>query len=663
MARDSQRLSRDGVQELVQGFASNIQSLKSDETSEAVIRQEYIDPFWMALGWDVPNRQHRSRAEKDVLVEAPITTIEEQRLRSRRPDYLFRIDGFPRFVVEAKAASVDLASDKDAIFQAKTYAWSAQIPFTILMDFEEFRLFDATIKPYHDEPSRGVISDFDLRFEDYAAQWDVLSNTFSRESVANGSLETLLRRIKRVRAGRRVRGIDRMLMDLRGSEPIDQAFLAHLEDYRERFARAMYTNNRPAFPDAGTRHGAAKLTEAAQRLIDRLTFIRVCEDRDIASYGGLREDMDRAASERTDLYEAFVRRFRQLDREYNGYIFKPHFSEELVVPAELLADFVRSLYMPEGPYRFDAIGDDLFGIIYERFLGSVIVVRRGNVHAEQKPEVLHAGGVYYTPRFVVDTIIRRVIGPQVVGRSALDVLDLRILDPACGSGSFLIAAFQFLIDHCVAHFAENPNDALVAATPRARTRTRQLAFQDDDGEWQLAPDFKARLLTSCLHGVDIDPQAVEVTIMSLYLKMLEGTLPPNWQRDWLENELLPPLDNNIRCGNSLLSQTDFDNWWEENHGGLFAGDEDLRFRMNPYDWTSQTKGFGRVLAEKGGFDAIIGNPPYIRVQELKKWAPDECEFYKWRYRSASRGNYDIYVAFIERCLVLQRRIGSSRAVS
>ena|GEM_PF-110509 len=661
------------IGELVHAFSTSIRALRDPQTLEAVVRQEYIDPFWKALGWDVANTAHRSAAEKDVVIEASVGTIEAQRLRSRRPDYLFRIDGFPRFIVEAKKPAVDLATDRDAIFQGKTYAWSAQIPFAILTDFEEFRLFDATLKPNHNEPERGLIQDFDLRYEDYPTQWEVLWATFGREAVAAGSLEQLLARIKRVRKGRRIRGIDRMLIDLRGSEPVDRAFLAHLEDYRERFARELYRENAGTFPQANTRHGAAKLTEAAQRLIDRLVFIRVCEDRDIAHWGGLRSDVDQAVDERAELYPILVRRFRQLDREYNGYLFKPHFSEELNVSGQLLADFIRSLYPPDGPYRFDAIGDDLLGIIYERFLGSIITVRRRRVEVEEKPEVRHAKGVYYTPRFVVDTIIRRVVGPQLENRAPLDVLNLKILDPACGSGSFLIAAFQYLMDHCLRHFAAHPDAAEVPATPRARKRKRKLAFQDADGQWNLAPDFKAAILTSCLYGVDIDAQAVEVTIMSLYLKMLEGKHPLHWQRYLLENQLLPPLDNNIRCGNSLLSQTDFDRWWEDKYGGLFAGDEDTRFRMNPFDWTSHTRGFGRILAPSEprapatgstdpnrdreravlrGFDAIIGNPPYIRVQELNKWAPDECEFYKWRYRSAARGNYDIYVVFIERGLEL-----------
>ena len=640
------------AERLVTGFRANLKSLHESRTSEAVIRSEYIDPFWKALGWDVDNTSHRSWAEKDVAIESVLGTVEEDRLRSRRPDYIFRIDGFARFIVEAKKPSVDLQTDRDAIFQAKTYAWNAQIPFAVLTDFEEFRLFDATLKPYYNEPSRGLVADFDLRFEQYSLQWDVLLKTFSREAVATGSLEELLRKIKHVQAGRRVRGVDRMLLDLRGSEPVDRVFLKHLENYRERFARALYAENRGVFPEADTRHGAAKLTEAVQRLIDRLVFIRVCEDRGILDYGGLRVLLNNASAHRLDVHSQLAAEFRALDTRFNGYLFKPHFSEQLAVPQDLLAEFIRSLYLPEGPYRFDAIGDDLLGIIYERFLGSVITVKKNNVQAEEKPEVRHAGGIYYTPRFVVDTIVRRVVGPKIQGKTPQEVLGVKILDPACGSGSFLIGALQYLYDFCTRYVTNRPDAAVMPASPKARTRTVKIAFQDDEGHWHLVPEFRGRLLAACIHGVDIDPQAVEVTIMSLYLKMLEGRLPRNWQSEFLESRLLPPLDNNICCGNSLLAQDDFDRYWDEKHGSLFGGDDDVRYRLNAFDWMSLTRGFGRLLKERGGFDCIIGNPPYIRVQELNQWSPEECEFYKRRYKSAAKGNYDIYVVFLERGLEL-----------
>ena len=644
--------SIEDIHSLVEGFRANLRNLRDEHTPEAVIRQEYIDTFWKLLGWDVANDTHRSLAEKDVVIEAMVGTLEGEKIRSRRPDYIFRIDGFTRFVVEAKPPHIDIQTDKDAIFQAKTYAWSAQIPFAVLTNFEQFRLFDATIKPYYAEPDRGIVSDFDLRFEDYTTQWDILWKIFSRSGVAGGSLEQLLATIKRVRKGRRIRGIDRMLIDLRGSEPVDRVFLQHLEDFRLRFARALYNENSNNFPEANTHHGAARLTEATQRLIDRLVFIRVCEDRDITPYGELRDILNSCSKNRLDLYSELIKKFRRFDEEYNGYIFKPHFSEQLKVPPELLADFIRSIYMPEGAYRFEAIGDDLLGIIYERFLGSTITVKQNNVEAEPKPEVRHAGGVYYTPRFVVDTIIRRVVGPKIKDKKPYEVLNTKILDPACGSGSFLIATLQFLIDHCIQYISEHPNAAEMPASTRSRTKKITIAFKDNEGNWHLSPKFRSQLLSTCIYGIDIDAQAVEVTIMSLYLKLLEGRLPPHWQRDFLQSRLLPPLDNNICCGNSLLSQTDFDKYWDNKFGTLFGGDEDLKFRINAFDWNSQTRGFGRLLDEHKGFDCIIGNPPYIRVQELRKWEPEECEFYKKQYTSAAKGNYDIYVVFIERGLQL-----------
>ena len=650
MAEDAFNKYLHKLNALVEGFRINLRSLRDEQTPEAVIRQEYINQFWTLLEWDVDNSAHRSSAEKDVVIEATVGTVEAEQTHSRRPDYIFRIDGFPRFVVEAKKPAIDIERNKDAIFQAKTYAWNAQIPFVILTNFEQFRLFDATVKPYHSEPDRGLISDFDLRFEDYINQWDILRNTFGREAVAKGSLEQLLAKIKHVRKGRRIRGIDGLLIDLRGTEPVDRVFLQHLEDFRLRFARALYNENRNNFPEANTHHGAARLTEATQRLIDRIVFIRVCEDREITPYGELRDILNSCSKNRLDLYSEITTKFRRFDEEYNGYLFKPHFSEQLKISPELLADFIRSLYLPEGAYRFDVIGDDLLGIIYERFLGSTITVKQNNVEAEPKPEVRHAGGVYYTPRFVVNTIIRRVVGPKIKEKSPLEVLNIKILDPACGSGSFLIATLQFLFDHCVRYISEHPEAAEIPASPRAREKKVKISFKDDEGNWHLSPKFRSQLLASCIYGVDIDAQAVEVTIMSLYLKLLEGRLPPNWQREFLKSRLLPPMDNNIRCGNSLLSQTDFDRYWDNKYGNLFGGDEDVRFRINAFDWKSETRGFGRLFNESKGFDCIMGNPPYIRVQELNKWSPEECEFYKSHYKSAAKGNYDIYVVFIEKGL-------------
>lgn len=654
------------IADLVQNFRAHIRDYKSPDTKEAAIRQQFIDPFWRALGWDVGDTKGVGPSEAEVIIEKSVETVDVGGLRSRRPDYLFRLGGFARFIVEAKKPAIDIDQDKDAIFQAKQYAWNSTIPFAILTDFEQFRLYDTTLKPILNDPRRGLVKEFTLDYDKYESQWDVLTQTFGREAVEGGSLERLFAAIKKIKAGKRLRTVDRTLIDLRGGEPVDQVFLAYLDTHRRHFAAALYRDNKAAFPKADTLHGAAKLTEAVQRIMDRLVFMRVIEDRGIVPFGALRDMLERIVSEGGEFYTALCATFRDYDAKYNGYLFKPHFSEELSVDWGVLADFTRTLYAPDGPWDFAAIGDDILGTVYERFLGNTIVVRRGQASVEEKMEVRHAGGVYYTPRFVVDSIIRRVVGPKVAGKTPADVLDVKILDPACGSGSFLVAALQYLFDYCLSAVNKDPAlakaivPALSAGSGRKGRKTKsEIAFQDKEGSWYLAPDFRAALLTHCIHGVDIDQQAVEVTVMSLYLKMLESKLPEKWATLWVEKQLLPSLDNNIQCGNSLIDHEGYDAYLATKRGALFGEDADTAFRINRFDWESRARGFGRLLdsqavKERGraGFDCIIGNPPYIRVQELNKWAPEECEYYKWKYKSAAKGNYDIYVVFTERALQL-----------
>lgn len=657
---------RVNIADLVANFRTHIKAYKSKETKEAEVRQQFIDPFWRALGWDVGDTRGVGPSESEVIIEKNVETVDAGGLRSRRPDYLFRLGGFARFIVEAKKPAIDIDEDKDAVFQAKQYAWNSTIPFAILTDFEQFRLYDTTLKPVFNEPRRGLVKEFALDYDKYESQWDAIAAVFGREAVESGSLERLLASVKKIRPGKRLRTVDRMLIDLKGGEPVDQAFLAYLDTHRRHFAAALYRDNKAAFPEADTLHGAARLTEAVQRIMDRLVFMRVIEDRGIVPFGTLREMLERIGTEGGEFYTALCATFRDYDAKYNGYLYKPHFSEELSVDGNILADFTRTLYPPDGPWDFAAIGDDILGTVYERFLGNTIVVKKGQATVEEKMEVRHAGGVYYTPRFVVDSIIRRVIGPKVQGKTPAEVLDVKILDPACGSGSFLVAALQYLFDDCLAKIAKDPALAKAhvpalaeASKGKGRKKKAELAFQDKEGRWYLAPDFRAALLTHCIHGVDIDQQAVEVTVMSLYLKMLESKLPENWATLWVERQLLPSLDNNIQCGNSLIDHEGYDAFLGTKRGALFGEDADTAFRINRFDWTSRTRGFGRLLdsqavKERGraGFDCIIGNPPYIRVQELNKWAPAECAYYKWKYKSAAKGNYDIYVVFTERALQL-----------
>ena len=594
---------RTTIERLIHRFEADRSHYLSKNYSEAQARVDFISPFFKALGWDMENEDGLPHHAREVVVEAAEDT-------GGRPDYGFRVSGQTKFFVEAKAPSEELDTAKH-IIQAKTYAWNTkQVFFVVLTDFEEFRFYDASIQPDARRPDEGLL--LRLKYTEYVARLEQLWE-FSKERVLAGSLEAMLPR-------------DRRTQRLR--IPVDTAFLDEMTGWREEVARNVYKNN-PGLT-------ARQLNEIVQRLLDRIVFIRIAEDRRVIEKNQLRDVVDewKARGGKFHIFEWLNDLFHRINEDFNGEIFKPHLSEEIKIDSEVLARIIERLYPPQSPYRFDVIGVELLGSIYERYLGSTIRVTAKRIFVEEKPEVRHAGGVYYTPKYIVDYIVQNTVGKLIEGKSPKQIEKIRILDPACGSGSFLIGAFQCLIDYHVRYLTEHPKEAQVHSLfPDV--------IKDENGELRLSVVRKAKILRNNLFGVDIDPQAVEITMMSLYLKALEGErsqLPPKLH-------ILPELKYNVICGNSLIGS-------EISGQGTLFGDADID-RINAFDWET---GFPEIM-KAGGFDAVIGNPPYIRIQAMQEWAPVEVEFYKRAYTSASAGNYDIYVVFVEKGLSLLRQKG------
>jgi type I restriction-modification system DNA methylase subunit len=573
---------------------------------EAQARVDFITPFFEALGWDVGNKAGLRHDQREVIVEKGESET------TGRPDYSFRIAGQTKFFVEAKAASEDLRIAKH-VLQAKRYAWNTrQVFFVVLANFAEFRFYDASIKPDERTSDEGLLLSFS--YTDYLKNAENLWE-FSKERVMAGSLDAMLPRDRRA---------ERLRI------PVDQAFLEEMTGWREDLARNTYKNN-PDFT-------AKQLNEVVQRLLDRIVFIRIAEDRRIIERYQLRAAAEEweARGGKFDIFDWLRPLFEKINNDFNGEIFKPNdLLENTRVDSGILARIIQRLYPPKSPYRFDVIGVELLGSIYERYLGNTIRVTPKQVRVEEKPEVRHAGGVYYTPKYIVDYIVKEAVGKIIEGKTPKQIENIRILDPACGSGSFLMGAFQYLIDYHVRYLSEHPKEA------RVHPLFPDL-IRDEGGESRLSVMRKARILRNNLYGVDIDPQAVEITMMSLYLKALEGEksqLPP-------KHSLLPELKYNILCGNSLIGPDDYEqlSFFQDKNGD----------RINPFDWQA---GFPEIM-KAGGFDAVIGNPPYIRVQTLQQWAPFEVEFYKQHYAAASSGNYDIYVVFVEKGLSLLKKTGA-----
>ncbi|KAB2308214.1 N-6 DNA methylase [Betaproteobacteria bacterium SCN2] len=605
------------LHDLVARFREQHEDYRRGAYNETQLRRDFLDPLFALLGWDVDNRAGYAESFREVVHEDAVKVGG----MTKAPDYSFRIGGRRLFFLEAKKPAIHIKEEIPPAYQLRRYAWSAGLQLSILSDFEEFAVYDGSIKPNpKDKPAKARV--FYCTYEEYADRWDEIAALFSKEAVLKGGIDRFVKKLP----GRR------------GTATVDAEFLAQIEHWRDLLARNIALRN-----DLDVH----ALNHAVQATIDRIVFLRICEDRGIENEGRLL-----ALTNGSGIYARLTQLFRDADDRYNSGLF--HFRNEknragepdaytleLAIDDKPLKDIIRGLYYPESPYEFAVLPADILGQVYERFLGKVIrLTGGGQAKVEEKPEVKKAGGVYYTPTYIVDYIVRQTVGRLLEGKNPKQAERLRICDPACGSGSFLIGAYQHLLDWHLKWYAENdPQKHASGKSPKLR--------QSHDG-WRLTVAERKRILIHNIYGVDIDAQAVEVTKLSLLLKVLEGETGETLglaQMKLFHERALPNLDANILCGNSLIG-TDF-------YDGRLDLDEEERRRINAFDWEA---GFPEVF-KAGGFDAVIGNPPYIRIQTLKEWAPLEVEHYKTAYRAASKGNYDIYAVFVERGLQLLNKQG------
>jgi len=411
-------------------------------------------------------------------------------------------------------------------------------------------------------------------------------------------------------------------------------FLTELEQWRRALAGDIAARNTSLTP--------GQLNLAVQEIIDRVVFLRMAEARGIEVHGQLQRLL-----EAPDIYGELRKLFRQANERYNSGLFNsgpdvkppegPHeLRPALRVGNDALARILRRLYFPESPYEFSALPAAILGQVYEQFLGRVITLNGGHqADVVLKPEARKAGGVYYTPAPIVDYMLDATLSPLLEGRSPQSVAGrdgtrnrhpLRVLDPSCGSGTFLLGAYDYLLRwYLDAYTADRAERWASGRSPRLR--------RGPGGDWELTTAERNDILLRHIYGVDIDPRAVEAAKLSLLLMVLAGE--PGGVR--------PDLAGNIRCGNALI-EPDF-----RDHE-LDDPDDDNQARVNAFDWRRE---FSRVFASAGGFDAVIGNPPYLDSETMTRFIPEWRDYCVNKYRAAA-GNWDVFCVFIERALDLCR---------
>lgn len=646
----------DKIKSLVQRFDEQKEFYKRATYNETQTRRDFIDPFWKALGWDIDNENGYAESYREV--------IHEDRIKvggaTKAPDYSFRLGGGKKlFFLEAKKPSVSVKDDIQPAYQVRRYGWNAKMPISVIMDFEEFAIYDCTNKPKPtDKASNGRIKY--LQYSDYLSEFDFIWETFSKEYVLKGSFDKYITSDK----------------NKKGTTTVDSEFLQSLDKWRVELAINIALRNKEINEE--------ELNFVVQHTIDRLIFLRIAEGGSAEPYGELQNSIKSG-----DYYQNLLRNFHIADQKYNSGLFdfkKDKISEKITIDNKVIKNIISELYYPICPYEFSFLPIEILGSAYEQFLGKQITLSKtGKAVIEEKPEVRKAGGVYYTPQYIVDYIVKNTIGKLIDGSAGSpltpkEVSKLKICDPACGSGSFLIGAYQFLLN-----WHKDYYNQLRIENGELKIKGRKEDVLTPTGELTTAE--KKRILLNNIYGVDLDSNAVEVTKLSLLLKCMEGETKETIeaQTKLFHDRILPTLDNNIKSGNSLIDLDYYDNEldfgeerkikpfsWQKAFPEVFERKiqkeekEDFRnlIKKTKYhaqkalDYATELEVKTNLVSEpessygnNGGFDCIIGNPPYGASV-----SGSEVAYLKSRYQT-SVWRVESYLLFIEQGLKLLKHYG------
>lgn len=595
--------SRAQLNVLIKAFEQDHAAFQSAKYLEAQLRIDFINPFLKTFGWDVDNEDGKTQFMRDVIQEENIDVEEDDLLKSKNPDYTLRIQGNRKLFVEAKKSSIDIEKSSKSTFQTRRYGWNANLGVSLLVNFEKLIVYDCRFKPLAtDDPS--VARHKIFHFTEYSNRFDELYDLISFEAVNSGLIDDYFSLYK---------------ADL---NTFDEYFLKQIEKWRTQLANDIIENN-SGFDEES-------INFLIQRLLNRIVFLRICEDREIEKYETLKQIKN---------YKELKDLFIESDKKYNSGLFdfiEDQFSLKINLKSEILIDIFNELYYPESSYDFSVVDPTILSQIYERYLGSKItIVNEKKISVVEEPEVAASSGVVPTPKLVVNNIVKETLSSLLSEKKSEQLRSLKIADICCGSGTFLISVYDLLLEKIILRLIEE------------KVTDKEVIYQVNKDIFRLTLKAKQTILNDNIFGVDINPYAVEVTKFSLFLKLLEdenaGSI--NHYLNTHQQKILPNLDANIKCGNSLVDENYF------KYDPKAIENDELLYRVKPFDWLKEFP----FLNDTKGFDAIIGNPPYVRIQNMVKYLGDEIKYYQNEisgYTVAQSDTFDKYYLFIQRSLQL-----------
>lgn len=579
------------LQQLVERYKGYRCKANEKDISEETIRM-WINEFLGIFGWDVQDTGQ-------VLQEKTVNKEQKQKLgqihsEHTKPDYTLVNGNSIKTYLDAKKLSVNLFQDKEAAFQIRSYGWSANVPCAFLSNFEQLVIFDCCDTPYREQEA--CVGAIQLTMDQYLTEFEVIEKHFDKAAVYNNQLEKCYQS----------KGVE-------GKQTVDVYFNKILSQFRTCLANALYQNHPEIMSDTDL------LSYYVQVIVDRIIFIRVCESRGIEKTGWLRECRENGfwSSFQSFCAGAFY-------EHYDGAMFEwDEVFNTLVLEDELFYEFLDKLYYPY-PYKFDVIPVRVIAKVYEEFLSYGLAVQDGKVKVVLKEDYVKTNGAVPTKEFMVNAVCNKTMNLDQV-ETVEELLALRILDPCCGSGIFLVSIYEKLLQR------------LLELAKRGSVSEQERFLVEYQGRVYPSVEAKQLLMKQCLYGIDYDQVAVEVTKMSLALKIIDDTNPcilgeaGIWEKQILQN-----IHRNIVCGNTLIS-TDIE----------LEGDE-IPY-IKPIDFVEGL--YQSVFREKGGFDYVLGNPPYVETKYFKAASVTMHQYLKSHY-TAFEGKADLAVLFVECCLNL-----------
>jgi hypothetical protein len=558
------------IKQLLEKYTADRDYYLTSKYNETLLRSDFLDPFFELLGWDIKNNSGKPTNEREVILEEALKANASE--HSKKPDYTFRLFSERKFFLEAKKPCVSIESNNDTAKQVRRYGFTAKLKISVLSNFEYLIIYDTSVKVEKDDSyPKALIKKY--HYTEYESKFEEIKQLLGKESVYSGAFETEWKEIE----------------SKINQYSIDNLFLNQINEWRKALGTEIYKLE-PKIDEQ-------QLNDIVQSYVNRILFLRVCEDRNLEDYQTLLKFAN------TNDFNALIKKFEQADKRYNSGLFDQLLKGKIVENiSSVFWTIIKQLYYPESPYSFSVFSSDILGSIYEIFLSEKLTIQSGSVVLVKKPENIDRD-IITTPTFIISDILRNTVLKKCEGKTDKEILTLKFADISCGSGAFLLELFQLLNDILIDYYLKNEKSKLI----QTNINTYKLPFE-----------IKRQILLNCIYGVDKDYNAVEAAKFGLLLKLLEGEDVNSTNKT---KPVLPDLSQNVFFGNSLLNPKQVTN--KKDH-----------VIINPFDFSTLR------------FDVIVGNPPYMKSEDMKNITPIELPLYKTSYNSAYK-QFDKYFLFLE----------------